>query len=115
MSSLTAELMPTDTSSKRKARSANILKEPWNQRSTALRPGDQPWDNYMFDHFVTETNLEQALGPRTSRALGRNSGRASDRDRRLFSHRLGKRRAAPGAAVSNRRGARLQRSLRRGI
>jgi hypothetical protein len=30
------------------------LKEPWNRRSTALRPGDQPWDNYMFDHFVTE-------------------------------------------------------------
>jgi hypothetical protein len=30
------------------------LKEPWNKRSTALRPGDQPWDNYMFDHFVTE-------------------------------------------------------------
>lgn len=30
------------------------LKAPWNQRSTALRPGDQPWDNYMFDHFVTE-------------------------------------------------------------
>jgi len=30
------------------------LKAPWNQRSTPLRPGDQPWDNYMFDHFVTE-------------------------------------------------------------
>jgi len=30
------------------------LKEPWNRRSTALRPGDQPWDNYMFDRFVTE-------------------------------------------------------------
>lgn len=30
------------------------LGEPWNKRSTALRPGDQPWDNYMFDHFVTE-------------------------------------------------------------
>ena len=30
------------------------LKEPWNRRSTGLRPGDQPWDNYMFDHFVTE-------------------------------------------------------------
>ena len=27
------------------------LKEPWNRRSTALRPGDQPWDNYMFDHL----------------------------------------------------------------
>jgi predicted TIM-barrel fold metal-dependent hydrolase len=30
------------------------LKEPWNRRSTALRPGDQPWDNFMFDQFVTE-------------------------------------------------------------
>ena len=30
------------------------LKEPWNKRSTALRPGDRPWGNYMFDHFVTE-------------------------------------------------------------
>ena len=30
------------------------LKAPWSQRSTALRPGDQPWDNYMFDHFVSE-------------------------------------------------------------
>jgi predicted TIM-barrel fold metal-dependent hydrolase len=30
------------------------LKEPWNRRSTPLRPGDQPWDNYMFDQFVTE-------------------------------------------------------------
>ena len=30
------------------------LPAPWNKRSTALRPGDQPWDNYMFDHFVTE-------------------------------------------------------------
>ncbi len=30
------------------------LAAPWNKRSTPLRPGDQPWDNYMFDHFVTE-------------------------------------------------------------
>ena len=30
------------------------LKEPWNRRSTALRPGDQPWDNHMFDSFQSE-------------------------------------------------------------
>jgi predicted TIM-barrel fold metal-dependent hydrolase len=30
------------------------LKAPWNLRTTALRPGDQPWDNYMFGRFVTE-------------------------------------------------------------
>ena len=30
------------------------LKEPWNRRSTALRPGDQPWDNHMFDSFQPE-------------------------------------------------------------
>ena len=30
------------------------LKAPWNLRTTSLRPGDQPWDNYMFGHFVTE-------------------------------------------------------------
>src|SRR5215470_15633544 len=28
--------------------------EPWNRRSTALRPGDQPWDNHMFDSFQSE-------------------------------------------------------------
>jgi hypothetical protein len=30
------------------------LQEPWNRRSTALRPGDQPWDNHMFDSFQSE-------------------------------------------------------------
>ena len=30
------------------------LAAPWSKRSTALKPGDQPWDNYMFDRFVTE-------------------------------------------------------------
>ena len=30
------------------------LKAPWNLRTTPLRPGDQPWDNYMFGRFVTE-------------------------------------------------------------
>ncbi len=27
------------------------LKPPWNRRSTPLRPGDQPWDNNLFDSF----------------------------------------------------------------
>jgi hypothetical protein len=27
------------------------LQEPWNRRYTALRPGDRPWDNHMFDSF----------------------------------------------------------------
>ena len=30
------------------------LKEPWNRRSTPLRPGDQPWDNHMFGSFQSE-------------------------------------------------------------
>jgi predicted TIM-barrel fold metal-dependent hydrolase len=30
------------------------LKEPWNRRSTPLRPGDQPWDNHMFESFQSE-------------------------------------------------------------
>jgi len=27
------------------------LEPPWDRRSTPLRPGDQPWDNNMFDSF----------------------------------------------------------------
>jgi hypothetical protein len=30
------------------------LQEPWNRRYTELRPGDQPWDNHMFDTFQSE-------------------------------------------------------------
>ena len=38
------------------------LKAPWNQRSTALRPGDQPWDNYVRS-LCHRAHLEPALGP----------------------------------------------------
>jgi hypothetical protein len=50
------------------------LKEPWNRRSTALRPGDQPWDNHMFDSFQSERVWGQALGARADRPLARADG-----------------------------------------
>jgi len=37
------------------------LKEPWNRRSTALRPGDQPWDKLHVRSLCHRANLEQAL------------------------------------------------------
>jgi len=39
------------------------LQEPWNRRSTALRPGDQPCDNHMFDCFQSE-RVWSKLSPR---------------------------------------------------
>jgi predicted TIM-barrel fold metal-dependent hydrolase len=38
------------------------LRPPWDKRSTGLRPGDQPWDNYMFDHFVSERTWSKLSG-----------------------------------------------------
>ena len=38
------------------------LEEPWVKRSTGLWPGDQPWDNYMFDQLRHRADLEQAFG-----------------------------------------------------
>ena len=84
------------------------LQEPWNRRSTALRPGDQPWDNHMFDTFQSE-RVWGKLPMRTGCPLARADGRARDRDRRLFSDRLRQYRPAAGGAVPDRGGARLQR------
>jgi hypothetical protein len=61
------------------------LQEPWNRRSRRCGPGDQPWDNHMFDSFQSERVWGKLT--RTGRPLARAYGR-HDRDRRLFSDGL---------------------------
>ena len=101
--------MPTDTSSKKENDIRKYLQEPWNRRSTALRPGDQPWDNHMFDTFQSERVWGKLSAREQIARWHELMDEHRDRDRRLFSDRLRQCRPAPGGAVPDRGGARLQR------
>ena len=83
------------------------LKEPWNKRSTALQPGDRRWDNYMFDHFVTERTWSK-LPPSEQIARWHDILDEHQIETAVcFPNRFRKRRPAAGASLSNRSGARL--------